>query len=81
MTKFSEPILLSFQDINKIQAEKKEAVAICQCPFPILKTGQWVHVVNYNKNYICPDCNTEFSVFKGGIETYEVKKGDNKWKR
>lgn len=65
-TKFSKPIFLAKKEIDKIQTEKKEALAICQCPLPILETGQWVHVVNYNENYICPDCNTEFSVFKGG---------------
>ena len=63
--KISEPIFLSLQEINKIQTEKKKALAICQCPLPILEAGQWVHIVNYNENYKCPICGTEFSVLKG----------------
>ena len=58
------PIFLSLQEIYRIQTEKKKALAICKCSLPILETGQWAHIVNYNENYICPNCGTEFSVLK-----------------
>ena len=63
--KISKPIFLSSQEINKIQMEKKKALGWCVCPLPILETGQWLHIVNYNETYKCPNCGIEFSVLKG----------------
>lgn len=68
MIKMNKPIFLSLQEINKIQTEKKKALAICQCPFPILATGQWVHIVNYNEDYKCSNCGIEFRALKGSNE-------------
>ena len=63
MAEYSIPVFVKFKDKYKIDLNKK-ATAICQCPLPITDEGEYIHIVEYEKSYICRNCGLMFSVGK-----------------
>ena len=60
MGKFiSKPVFLTYEEVEKYKKDNKHGLALCQCPIPIyLPNGVNAHVVEYNKIYVCANCNT-----------------------
>lgn len=59
----SEPVFIPYEKAN--DEVKDKTTAICKCPIPILlPDGMNVHIVDYNKQYICKKCGTIMCALK-----------------
>lgn len=55
----SKPVFLTYEEVEKYKKNDKHGLALCQCPIPIyLPDGMNAHIVEYDKIYVCGDCNT-----------------------
>jgi hypothetical protein len=66
MRKLSEPVFLTYEEVEKYKKDDKYGLDICQCPIPIyLPDGENVHIVEYDKPYTCAKCGTKMMLCKG----------------
>ena len=63
----SKPVFLSYKEAEQYIKDDKCGLAICQCSIPInTPDGVNVHIVEYDKIYVCPVCNTMVLIHKKG---------------